>query len=273
MTHKQILNKKTVRLSLFCLFLFYVPSISASSSPEHFYEKYDFDQHLIHVLKIRPKAYHIQLAKTSQEKSESLPMLAKRFKAQIAINGGFFQKSRSGQPFPAGTLIIAGKIYRISNQIQSLLVIESGKINILRANPKQNFKISKKISILSGLPLLLSKSQIPIELKEKTSSFFTQAHARTAIGIKSDQTIVLVVAEDNHFYPLQAFLKQKERVDGLSMIELAEFMKNLGCESALNLDGGSSSALWLKNKIINEATVEKLSDLSDGIIFTKRDLK
>jgi exopolysaccharide biosynthesis protein len=38
---------------------------------------------------------------------------------------------------------------------------------------------------------------------------------------------------------------------GVRLAAMADFMVELGCEEALNLDGGQSSALWLNGAIIN----------------------
>ncbi len=59
-----------------------------------------------------------------------------------------------------------------------------------------------------------------------------QRNARSAIGIKSDGTLVwLMVA-------------QTDPANGMTLAELAEFMTTLDIYKALNLDGGSSSSLY-----------------------------
>ena len=39
----------------------------------------------------------------------------------------------------------------------------------------------------------------------------------------------------------------------MTLRELAILMKDLGCEYAMNFDGGSSSAIYVKGKITNHA--------------------
>ncbi|MEO0755826.1 MAG: phosphodiester glycosidase family protein [Cyanobacteria bacterium J06648_16] len=58
-----------------------------------------------------------------------------------------------------------------------------------------------------------------------------QRNARSAVGIKADGTVVL------------SMVAQKTPTSGLTLEELATFLDRLGVEQALNLDGGSSSAL------------------------------
>jgi exopolysaccharide biosynthesis protein len=66
-----------------------------------------------------------------------------------------------------------------------------------------------------------------------------ELNARTAIGIKPDGAIVLVMVAE----------KPADSSDsGMSLPTLADLMKTLGVEKAMNLDGGSSSSLYYKGK-------------------------
>jgi Phosphodiester glycosidase len=62
------------------------------------------------------------------------------------------------------------------------------------------------------------------------------ANARSAIGITKDNGILLVM------------VAQQQPKSGMTLAELAALMKSLGAESAMNLDGGSSSAMVYENK-------------------------
>ncbi len=68
----------------------------------------------------------------------------------------------------------------------------------------------------------------------------TQLNARSAVGITEDGSIILVM------------LAQKtETPSGISLPALADLMKNLGANSAMNLDGGSSSSLYYNGTTYN----------------------
>ncbi len=100
--------------------------------------------------------------------------------------------------------------------------------------------------------------------------------------MRNDGTIVIVVAEhiykqhikDLKFVQVKSILRKEkgvafeeltlpealkilekhlvnDTVIGLTKTELADYMLNLGCESAINLDGGGSSTLFIGRKIIN----------------------
>lgn len=57
---------------------------------------------------------------------------------------------------------------------------------------------------------------------------------RTAFGITSDGTAIIVCA---------AGPKQDEFSAGMTLQQLAEFMKQLGCVEAINFDGGTSTTM------------------------------
>ena len=64
-------------------------------------------------------------------------------------------------------------------------------------------------------------------------------NARSAIGLKADGTVVLVIASQ---------LPGADQATGLTLPEMADFLQTLGVEQALNLDGGSSSGLYFEGE-------------------------
>jgi hypothetical protein len=65
----------------------------------------------------------------------------------------------------------------------------------------------------------------------------SQPNARSAIGLKRDGSVVIVMVQQTGDRP------------GLSLAALADYLKTLGVEQALNLDGGSSSALFYNGQL------------------------
>lgn len=142
------------------------------------------------------------------------------------------------------------------------------------------FDLSKKEkgSAVMGIPILIQEEKInPILLKNQ-EDFYKSPHARTALGIRADGTVVIVVAEHIYQKPLEkvtleeiksvlankkatilekykksslndlTIVEMKEIIAkdfmvkgsaiGLPLLELASLMVELECESAINLDGG-----------------------------------
>ncbi|NEQ30930.1 MAG: phosphodiester glycosidase family protein [Leptolyngbya sp. SIO4C5] len=95
--------------------------------------------------------------------------------------------------------------------------------------------------IASGGPLLLSNGTTVLNAPAESFSpaFANQAAARSAIGLTASGQILTVAV---HIGP---------NGRGPTLAELSEIMRQLGCVEALNLDGGSSSSLYLAGTLIN----------------------
>lgn len=65
-------------------------------------------------------------------------------------------------------------------------------------------------------------------------------HPRTAIGVRADGTVVLLVVDG-----------RSKRAGGSSFAELAAIGRWLGVEYLLNLDGGGSSTIYYKGRLVN----------------------
>jgi len=109
--------------------------------------------------------------------------------------------------------------------------------------------------MVSGIPLLVNNGKMVRSLLKRSSRFYAKPHARTAIGVKANGIIIIVMVE--HL--------------GMALVELGHFMETQGCQHALNLDGGGSSTLWVEGHEIQERyTIESVRVVSDAIIFKKK---
>lgn len=114
-----------------------------------------------------------------------------------------------------------------------------------------NLPIPSKLRLLSSLqagPRLLPKLNSEAEgFIRKTAQGKTvdsigtkRKAARSAIGLTGRGDYVIVCVEGG---------RKKEFSKGTSLKTLAQFMKEIGCVSALNLDGGTSSTLVVKGTL------------------------
>lgn len=269
------------------------------------YEKQEKNNHIVHVVTIDSKKYKAIFIKAHNEATvETVSSIAMQQQAEVAINGGFFDINSNGEYIPSFTLVIDGYPYGIKNYVQPLLVVDKGKISISSANP-YDYQHSN-ISLVAGIPMLVKEGEICKEIARKHSEFYAYPHARTAIGIKENGDVVIVIAEHHYTKSLKDIsaqevydlLKKKGKLfaleyhhetpeeitvgelknilrkeysvpqaQGLSMMELASIMKDLKCLQAINLDGGSSSALWINDKIVNRGDEKYSSPVSDIIMF------
>ena len=94
---------------------------------------------------------------------------------------------------------------------------------------------------IGGGPILVREGQIIADARAEgfSEAFATQAAPRSAIGVTPNGNIVLVAI---HYSPGGR---------GPTLAEAAQIMRQLGAQNARNLDGGTSSSLYLGGTIIN----------------------
>lgn len=71
--------------------------------------------------------------------------------------------------------------------------------------------------------------------------FSAQRHPRSAVGFSRDSNTVYLVAVDG----------RQETYDGMSLVELGDFLLSIGVYQGLNFDGGGSTALVIDGKLVN----------------------
>lgn len=95
---------------------------------------------------------------------------------------------------------------------------------------------------ISGGPRLLKRGQVAVNAtEEKFQADIAVGRApRTALGIKANGEIIMLVVDG-----------RTSRSKGLTLTELAQLLKEKGAVEALNFDGGGSTAMVIKGKVIN----------------------
>jgi exopolysaccharide biosynthesis protein len=94
---------------------------------------------------------------------------------------------------------------------------------------------------VSGWPMIVQDCAAVATLPG--SDHFTRApHPRTAVGLSKDRRGLLLVVADG----------RRAGVPGPTLPELAALLLELGACTAVNLDGGGSSALWVRDRIVNQ---------------------
>lgn len=91
-------------------------------------------------------------------------------------------------------------------------------------------------------PALIENGTISVTEEDEVGKAMA-SNPRTAIGILDDLHYVFVVSDG-----------RTEESEGLSLLELAEFMDSLGVETAYNLDGGGSSTMYFNGEVVNNPT-------------------
>lgn len=127
-------------------------------------------------------------------------------------------------------------------------------VNIIEWNKgleKDSISHSQYNNILVSGPLLVDKNQI-VQLKD--DPFVNNKHPRSCVAITKDGNVIFIVFDGRH----------TDNAEGVNLHELAHFMKQIGAEKALNLDGGGSSTLYVKgigeNGVVNMPSDNKMFD-------------
>jgi hypothetical protein len=124
---------------------------------------------------------------------------------------------------------------------EEVVGVGKGRVRIFpRAQPLRQPKAWMSGAV-SGWPTIVDRCDPVAALPG--SDFFTRApHPRTALGLSADGRQLYLVVVDG----------RREGVPGLTLPELAQFMDELGACTAVNLDGGGSSVMWLRDRIVNQ---------------------
>ena len=183
--------------------------------------------------------------------------------ALAAINGSFFKFNysyntedynsvdyiRKGGKQLAPNNTEPNKI-RLMHQLGAL-AINKGELYILKADELKNWeKYILAEDILTTGPILIVAGK---DEALAHSSFYTTRHPRTAVGKRANGDILLITVDG----------RAKEAA-GMSLEELQKLLKWLGCNYAINLDGGGSTTMYIKgfsdNGVVNHPTDNKKFD-------------
>ena len=95
---------------------------------------------------------------------------------------------------------------------------------------------------ISGGPRIVRDGAISVEYSRErfAESFAARRHPRTGIGIRNG-TLVMVTVDG----------RQPGYSDGMTLYELAKLFIELGCTDAVNLDGGGSATMVVRDRVMN----------------------
>lgn len=159
--------------------------------------------------------------------------------ALLAINGDFYGARNSSY------VIRNGVLYRsTSSGAEDLVIYEDGSFAIIDEDEvtAEQLLADGAVQVLSFGPALIEDGEIAVTQGEEVGKAMA-SNPRTAIGICGDGHYVFVVSDG-----------RTDESKGLSLYELAEFLQELGVETAYNLDGGGSSTMVYQGEVVNNPT-------------------
>ncbi len=184
--------------------------------------------------KYRSKIYRQMTENQSQ--AHSIRHISQKEKYDIGINGGFY----TTRFHPAGLLIQDGKtIAKLAKDplLSSCIRADKDEKLFLEKQPKDCLHA---LNAMQTGPLLIREGEISknitvLEKKLTSIKAYFEPHRRTLLAQSSDQKLIIIVTSPVTLSDMAAILKNHPALFGIDHIAMA-----------LNLDGGSSTGMYIK---------------------------
>ena len=113
--------------------------------------------------------------------------------------------------------------------------------------------------IISGGPYLVKNSKVFVDMTAQKLGAIGGKNPRTAIGYTKDNNLILVAVDGREGSSV-----------GMTLMQLAGFMKSIGCVNAMNLDGGGSTVMYVDGAVVNNPQVRGGITLSNALVLSKK---
>lgn len=205
------------------------------------YRAYDSDIYVADITVSDASALKTALANNTYGRNitDTTSDIADENNAVLAINGDYYGARQSGY------VIRNSKLYRnTSGDRDALAIQKNGEFKFISESETSAEQLLQDgaLQVFSFGPVLLNNSEISVGENEEVGMAMA-SNPRTAVGYLGNNHYVFVVSDG-----------RTSESAGLSLYELASFMKEIGVVDAYNLDGGGSSTMVFKGEIINNPT-------------------
>lgn len=137
--------------------------------------------------------------------------------------------------------------------LQPLLKDKNAQLTV-KTNPEWN----GVKHIISGGPYLVKDNEVFVDMTAQKLGAIGGRNPRSAIGYTADNNLILVAVDGREGSSI-----------GLTLMELASFMKSIGCTNAMNLDGGGSTVMYVNGQVVNRPAQKGGIPLSNAIVLSK----
>lgn len=171
--------------------------------------------------------------------TETTSAMAERKSAILAVNGDYYGSRERGY------VVRGGVIYRESTMgNEALAIMRDGSFRVVEESSiaVADLAADGAVEVLSFGPALVVDGCIAVDEGDEVGKAMVN-NPRTAIGIMEPGHYVFVVSDG-----------RTKVSEGLTLLELAEFMQGLGVKVGYNLDGGGSSTMVFMGEVINQPT-------------------
>lgn len=171
--------------------------------------------------------------------TDTTSVMAEENNAVLAINGDYYGARQSGY------VIRNGVVYRSQGSSgEDMVISKDGSLSFISESDTTTDSLMQKQAwqVLSFGPVLVENGEVAVSENDEVGMAMA-SNPRTAIGTVAKNHYLFVVSDG-----------RTSESAGLSLYELANFMKSLGATNVYNLDGGGSSTMVFQGEVVNNPT-------------------
>lgn len=173
-----------------------------------------------------------------------------KYGRQLVVSNGKIIGYNSGvNVIPQDGYVIVGP----EKQLYKIATAKSLQLNVRMSPEWKNVK-----HIISGGPYLVKNGEVFVDMSAQKLSAIGGRNPRTAIGYTKDNHLIMLTADGREGSSI-----------GLTLMELANLMREFGCVNAINLDGGGSTVMFVNGKIVNKPAQQGGIPLSHTLMVRK----
>ncbi len=172
-----------------------------------------------------------------------------KYGLQLAVDerDRIIKKSAAPLEIPHNGYVIAGP----ASLLEKFKLEEKVELDI-STNPEwKNVK-----HIISGGPYLVKDNEVFVDMTAQKLRAIGGKNPRSAIGYTSENNLILVAVDGREGSSV-----------GMTLMQLANFMKSIGCEQAMNLDGGGSTVMYVNGGVVNNPQTKNGIPISNAIVL------
>ena len=179
------------------------------------------------------------------------PVTPKNGLQVVVSDGKIISITKQRSPIPLNGFVLVGPATNLS----PLKINDKVELDVKTLPAWENVN-----HIISGGPYLVKDGQVYVDIQDQKLLAIGGRNPRTAIGYTKDNRFIMITADGREGSSI-----------GMTLKELAYYMKQLGCVNAMNLDGGGSTVMYVKGAIANKPPVQGGIALSNALTISLHD--
>ncbi|MBO9539140.1 phosphodiester glycosidase family protein [bacterium] len=173
----------------------------------------------------------------------------------IAADGTVLAANTGNSEIPRGGYVVSGQGTALKALVEQFRIGKRVAVYAQLSDEWQGVR-----SAIGGGPTLVSGGQVKVTAREERfGPEIARGRApRTAIAYLGGTSIAMVTVDG----------RQKHSV-GMTLYELARLLRELGAHDAINLDGGGSTAMVVRGKLVNHPSDGVERSVNNALIVTR----